>query len=68
MLLLVLEVGLCWKGRVGLRPRSTRVILPDPFIHKGKTVVLIPRGRRDKQGMLMTAFVDIRAHWGLGIS
>lgn len=65
---LVLEVGLCWKGGVELRPQSTSVILSDPFIHKGKIVVLIPRARRDIQGMLMTAFVGIRAPRGLGVS
>lgn len=49
----MVKVGLCWKGHVGLRPCRTSEILPDPFSHKGKIEVLIPRARRDKHRMLM---------------
>lgn len=66
MRLLLFEVNLCWKGHVGLRPQSTSVILPDPFIHKGKILVLIPRARRDKQGMLIDCICGHQRSVGFG--
>lgn len=42
--------------------------LRDPFIHKGKIMVLIPKARTDMQWMLTAAFVDGRVYWRSGIS
>lgn len=49
MLLLMLEVDICGKEHVAFGPWSNGMILCDPFIHKGKIMVLIPKARVDMQ-------------------